>query len=86
MPPRHSPSVPLLPRGSQGMLPSGSMRQPRRCRYDSLRVHNRDAAPRQHQAQAGGWGREPILTVLGLGIEAVQGMTNAMKAIANKVI
>jgi hypothetical protein len=42
--------------------------------------------PRQPQAQAGGWAREPPPPILRLGVEAMQGMTNAMNAIANQVI
>jgi hypothetical protein len=67
--------------------PSESMHQQRRGRYNSPPwVYNRDAPPRQSQAQRRGWGREHVPPVLGLGIEAVQGMTNVMNAIANQVI
>ncbi len=44
------------------------------------------AIPRQSQPQAGGWARQPAPLVVGLGLKAMQGMTNAMVAIANQVI
>ncbi len=78
--PRHSASAPLPPRGLPGVpLPrrGESMQQPRRDRYDS--------PPRgvPRRPQAGYWARQPAPLVVGFGLEAMQGMTNAMNAIAN---
>ncbi len=42
------------------------------------------AVPRQ--PQAGKWAVQPAPPIVGLGLEAMQGMTNAMNAIANQVI
>ncbi len=88
MPPRHSASAPLPPRGPPGIpLPrrGESIHQPRRDRYDSPpRGHG--AVPRQPQPQAGNWAGQPPPPIVGLGLEAMQGMTNAMNAIANQVI
>jgi hypothetical protein len=89
MPPRHSASAPLPPRGSQGLQPPRrceSKHHPRRDRYDSPPQGHCGGLPRRPQAQAGGWAREPAPPMIGLGIEAMQGMTNAMNAIANQVI
>jgi hypothetical protein len=38
------------------------------------------------QPQAGNWAGQPAPQIVGLGLEAMQGMTNAMNAIANQVI
>jgi hypothetical protein len=89
MPTRHSASVPLPPRELQGMQPpppSESMHQPRHGRYDSPPRAHGGGLPRQPQAWSGNWAREPAPPVLGLGIETVQGMTNAMNGLANQVI
>jgi hypothetical protein len=86
---RHSASVPLPPRGPQGMPPprrGKSMQQPRWDLYNSLQRGYGEAVPRHSQHQAGGWGRQSAPPVVGLGLEAMQGMTNAMNAIANQVI
>ncbi len=42
--------------------------------------------PRQPQPQAGNWAGQPAPPMVGLGLEAMQGMTNAMNAITNQVI
>jgi hypothetical protein len=87
MPPRHSASVPLPPRGLPGVLlprQSESMQQPRRDRYDSPPRGYGGSLPRR--PQAGHWAGQAAPPVLGLGLEAIQGMTNAMNAIANQVI
>jgi hypothetical protein len=90
MPPRHSAIAPLPPRGPPGMPPprrGESMQQPRRDRYDSPPRGYRGAAPRQPQPQAGNWGGgQSAPPIVGLGLEAMQGMTNTMNAIANQVI
>jgi hypothetical protein len=87
MPPRHSASAPLPPRGPPGVpLPrrGESMQQPRRDCYDSPPRGYGGALPRQ--PQAGYWVGQPAPPIVGLGLEAMQGMTNAMNAIANQVI
>jgi hypothetical protein len=87
MPPRHSASAPLPPRGLPGVpLPrrGESMQQPRRDRYDSPPRGYGGASPRR--PQAGYWAGQPAPLVVGFGLEAMQGMTNAMNAIANQVI
>jgi hypothetical protein len=87
MPPRHSASAPLPPRGLPGVQPprrGESMQQPRRDRYDSPPRGYSGAAPRQ--PQAGYWAGQPAPPIVGLGLEAMHGMTNAMNAIANQVI
>jgi hypothetical protein len=89
MPPRHSASAPLSPRGPSGMPPprrGESMQQSRRDRYDSPPRGYNGAAPRQPQPQAGNWAGQSPPPIVGLGLEAMQGMTNAMNAIANQVI
>jgi hypothetical protein len=86
MPPRHSASAPLPPRGPPGVpLPRReSMQQPRLVRYDSPPRGYGGAVPRQ--PQAGNWAGQPAPPIVGLGLEAMQGMTNAMNTIANQVI
>ncbi len=87
MPPRHSASVPLPPRGLPDVpLPrrGESMQQPRRDRYDSPPRGYGGSLPRR--PQAGYWAGQAAPPVMGLGLEAIQGMTNAMNAIANQVI
>ncbi len=87
MPPRHSASVPLPPRGPPvAPLPrrGESMQQPRRDRYDSPPRGYGGSLPRQPQADYRVGQAAP--PVMGLGLEAIQGMTNAMNAIANQVI
>jgi hypothetical protein len=89
MPPRHGASPPLPPRGPQGVPPpwrGESMQQPRRDRYNSPPRDYSGAMPRQPQPQARGWAGQPAPPIVGLGLEAMQGMTNAMNAIANQVI
>jgi hypothetical protein len=89
VPPRHSASAPLPPRGPPGIPPprrGESMQQPRRDRYDSPPRGYGGAMPRQPQPQAGNWAGQPAPPIVGLGLEAMQGMTNAMNAIANQVI
>ncbi len=89
MRPRHSASAPLPLRGPQcSQLPrrGESMQHPRCDRYDSQPTGYGGAVPRQPHAQAGGWARQPAPPVVGLGLEAMQGMTNAMNAIADQVI
>jgi hypothetical protein len=89
MPPRHSASAPLPPRGPPGVpLPrrGESMQQPRLVRYNSPPRGYSGAVPRQPQPQAGNWAGQPAPPIVGLGLEAMQGMTNAMNAIANQVI
>jgi hypothetical protein len=77
--PTGTPGIPL-PRCGE------SMQQPRRDLYDlPLRGYS-GAVPRQPQPQAGNWTGLPVPPIMGLGLEAMQGMTNAMKAIANQVI
>jgi hypothetical protein len=85
MPPRHSASASQPPRGPPGVpLPrrGESMQQPRRDRYDSPPRGYGGAVPRQ--PQAGNWAGQPAPPIVGLGLEAMQGMTNAMNAIANQ--
>jgi hypothetical protein len=87
MPRSHSASAPLPPRGLPSVpLPrrGESMQQPRRDRYNSPPRGYGGAVPRQ--PQAGYWARQPAPPMVGLGLEAMQGMTNAMNAIANQVI
>ncbi len=87
MPPRHSASAPLSPRGLPGVpLPrrGESMQQHRRDRYDPPPRGYGGSAPRR--PQAGYWAGQPAPPVVGFGLEAMQGMTNAMNAIANQVI
>ncbi len=89
MPPRHSASAPLPPRGPQGVPPprrSESMQQPRRGRYDSPPWGYGGAVQRRAQPQASNWAGQSDPPIVGLGLEAMQGMTNAMNAIANQVI
>ena len=89
MPPRHSAIAPLPPRGPPGMPPprrGESMQQPRRDRYVSPPRGYGGAAPSPPQPQAGNWAGQPTPPIVGLGLEAMQGMTNAMNAIANQVI
>jgi hypothetical protein len=89
MPPRHSASAPLPPRGPPGMPPprrGESMQQPRRDRYDSPPRGYGGAVPRQPQPQASNWAGQSAPPIVGLGLEAMQGMTNAMNAITNQVI
>ncbi len=52
--------------------------QPRRDRYDSPPRGYGGAVPRQPQPQAGNWAGQPAPPIVGLGLEAMQGMTNAM--------
>ncbi len=81
MGPRHSASAPLPPRGPPGVpLPRRcqSMQQPRR-EAERLRRGRAEAA-------SGNWAGQPAPPIVGLGLEAMQGMTNAMNAIANQVI
>jgi hypothetical protein len=76
-------------RGPQGMPPprrGKSVQQQRRDRYDSPPRGYGETGQRHSQLQAGGRARQPATPVLGLGLEAMQGMTNAMNAIANQVI
>jgi hypothetical protein len=87
MPPRHSASAPLPPRGLPSVLlprRGESMQQPRQDRYDSPPRGYGGAVPRR--PQAGYWAGQPTPPVVGFGLEAMQGMTNAMNAIANQVI
>jgi hypothetical protein len=87
MPPRHSASVPLPPRGPPVVpLPrrGESMQQPRRDRYDSPQRGYGGSLPRRPQADH--WAGQAAPPVMGLWLEAIQGMTNAMNAIANQVI
>jgi hypothetical protein len=81
MPPRHSASTPLPPRGLLSVpLPrrGESMQEPRRDRYDSPPGGYGGAVPRR--PQAGYWAGQPAPPVVGFGLEAMQGMTNAMNA------
>jgi hypothetical protein len=61
-----------------------SMQQPRQDHYDSPPRGYGGAVPRQ--PQSGYWAGQPAPPIVGFGLEAMQGMTNAMNAIANKVI
>jgi hypothetical protein len=63
-----------------------SMQQPRRDQYDSPPRGYGGAVPRQPQPKVGDWARQPTPTNVGLGLEAMQGMTNTMNPIANRVI
>ncbi len=60
------------------------MQQPRRDRYDSPQRGYGGSLPRPPQADR--WAGQAAPPVMGLGLEAIQGMTNAMNAIANQVI
>jgi hypothetical protein len=85
--PRHSASVLLPPRGPPvAPLPrrGESMQQPRRDRYDSPQRGYGGSLPRRPQADH--WAGQAAPPVMGLGLEAFQGMTNAMNVISNQVI
>ncbi len=69
---------PPLPRRGE------SMQQPRQDRCDSPLRGYGGAVPRQ--PQAGYWAGQPAPPIVGFGLEAMQGMTNAMNTIANQVI
>jgi hypothetical protein len=70
MPPSQSSSVPLPPRGVQGVQiqqPRRNVQQPGHVRYESPpQVNNRGVSPRQSQAYAGGWAGSPPLLCWGL--------------------
>jgi hypothetical protein len=86
---RHTASAPLPPRGPQSLPPprrDESMQQPRQGWYDSPPRDYGGAIQRQPQPQASGWAGQPAPPIVGLGLEAMQGMTNAMNTIANQVI
>ncbi len=66
------------PRGPQGMPPprrGESMQQPRRDRHDSSPRGYSGAIQRQSQPQASGWAGQPAPPIVGLGLEAMHGMT-----------
>jgi hypothetical protein len=89
MPLRHSASAPLPPMGPQGVPPprrGESMQQPRRGRYDSPPRDYGGSVPKQPQPQASNWAGQSSPPIVGLRLEAMQGMTNARNAIANQVI
>jgi hypothetical protein len=86
LPPRHSASVPLPPRGPSAAPPprrGESMQQPRWDRCDSPQRGYGGSLPRRPQADH--WAGQAAPPVMGLGLEAIQGMTNAINAIANQV-
>jgi hypothetical protein len=89
MPPRHSASALLPTRGLPGMPPprrGESIQQPRRDWNESPPRGYGGAVPRRPQPQAGNWAGQSAPPIVGLGLEAMQGMTNAMNAISNQVI
>jgi hypothetical protein len=78
MPPWHSASVPLPPREPPvSPLPrrGKSMQQPRRDRHDSPQRGYGGSLPRRPQAYQ--WAGQAAPPAMGLGLEAMQGMTNS---------